>query len=278
MTWKKRMVHSDRGNFEIFEKGEGFPLAVTHIYSEFNETGDYFAEVFVKTHHVYIINLKDCGNSDKAKAPHEFSMLETILDLESIRRALGFTKWKFAGHSTGGMLGVLYGIYFSDSLEKLLLVSAAAREYMTFSPDCIYNESHPNFNKMQELIERLKNNELSAQKRSELSKERTKLSLLKPEDYDQYFNRFTKKKMSVVRMNFFARELHTFDVTKKLPRIKTPTLIIGGTHDIQCPPLYSREMAEWIPDSILFLFNESNHYPHLEEPTEFNKVIVDYFD
>lgn len=38
--WRENLISTSRGNFEVFVKGEGEPLCVTHHYSEFNETGD----------------------------------------------------------------------------------------------------------------------------------------------------------------------------------------------------------------------------------------------
>ncbi|WLR46459.1 alpha/beta hydrolase [Halobacillus litoralis] len=273
MTWRRTMVKTDRGTFEVFEKGQGSPLAVTHLYSEFNETGDYFAEAFVESHKVYLINLKECGRTDKAISPHELTMLDSVLGLEAIRKALGYECWSFAGHSTGGMLAVVYGIYFSASLESLVIANAAAREYMTFSEGCIYNEAHPKFDEMQSLIEQLKKQDLSEAKRKELTVERTKLSLWKPQNYEHYFDRPIEKKMSAVRMNFFARELHTFDVTRKLGLITAKTVVISGQYDVQCPPSYSEEIAESIPGALHIQFHQSNHYPHLEEEQKFKQVI-----
>lgn len=36
--WIQRFIETARGTFKIFEKGEGEPLTVTHLYNEF-ETG-----------------------------------------------------------------------------------------------------------------------------------------------------------------------------------------------------------------------------------------------
>ena len=91
-------------HIRAFTKGSGEPLCITHHYSQFNETGDYFADVFTATHRVLLINLRDAGNSAKAQVENELSMIETIHDLEAIREALQLPIWHFAGHSTGGML------------------------------------------------------------------------------------------------------------------------------------------------------------------------------
>ncbi len=270
--WDRRMITTSRGVFKVFIKGMGEPLCVTHHYSEFNETGDYFAETFTSGHQVILVNLREAGASERAVESYQLSMLETIFDLEAIREGLGFEKWGFAGHSTGGMLGIMYGIYHSDSLSFSVIVGAAGREYMTFSRDCIYNPEHPKFQIMQDFMETLKNPNLSETERKHTAAERVKLSLFQPEKYDQYFSRPIRKKMSGARLNFFSRELHVYDVTKKLGLITAPVLVICGRHDVQCPVSYSIELAESIPNAQLEIFEQSNHYPFLEEKGLFSEV------
>jgi proline iminopeptidase len=91
-SWERRILETSRGKFEVFIKGTGVPLCVTHHYSEFNETGDYFAEVFTSSHTVILVNLREAGASERATASYQLSMLETIFDLEAIRERLGFEK------------------------------------------------------------------------------------------------------------------------------------------------------------------------------------------
>ncbi|MCJ0930531.1 alpha/beta hydrolase [Virgibacillus halodenitrificans] len=267
--WERKLLNTTRGVFEIFIKGEGRPVCVAHHYSVFNQTGDYFAESLTNANRVFLVNLRETGNSEEAKEPYQLSMLETIFDLEAIREELELDEWGFAGHSTGGMLGVIYGIYFSNRLSFNLIVGAAAREYMTFSKDCIYNSNHPKFFRMQELNETLKCSDLTLDKRNALKTERTKLSLYEPENYDALFSRDIIKGISAIRMDFFNREVQVYDVTKKLELISCPTLIICGRYDVQCPVKYSIEMHDGIANSKLVIFEKSNHYPFLEEAERF---------
>lgn len=275
-VWETKIIVTERGTFEVFTKGKGQPVCITHHYSEFNNTGDYFAEAFTDSYKVYLVNLKEAGNSSKATHPYELSMFDAVYDLEAIREVLGYSSWIYAGHSTGGMIGVLYGIHFSPSLSSLIIVGSAARKYANSSPECIYHKEHPKFERMQELIERLKNPNLLNSERLKVSKERTKLSLFKTERYDEYFSLNIQKKMSEIRMNFFIREEMIFDVTRQLSRITAPTLIIGGRHDVQCPVSFSMEMNELIHGSSLYIFEESNHYPFLEEKRSFINAVDEF--
>lgn len=265
------MIPTKRGTFELFTKGNGEPLCITHHYSQFNETGDYFADVFTATHRVFLINLRDAGSSVTAQSENELSMIETVNDLEAIREALQLPTWHFTGHSTGGMLGLLYAITYPNSLQSLVVAGAAASNY-TETPFCIYHPEHSQFHYMQELIENLKSPHLTSEERKELSTKRTKLSLYKPENYNSYFCKPIKKTMSVSRMNAFANEYPSFDLREYLPSIKTKTLIMCGRHDVQCPIQYSIEIHEGICDSTFVTFEESNHYPFLEEAAQFTST------
>lgn len=73
-------------------------------------------------------------------------------------------------------------------------------------------------------------------------------------------------------MNAFANEYPSFDLREYLPSIKTKTLIICGRHDVQCPIQYSIEIHEGICDSTFVTFEESNHYPFLEEAAQFTST------
>nr|WP_257149806.1 alpha/beta hydrolase [Bacillus cereus] len=217
------------------------------------------------------MNLRDTGRSVTAQSENELSMIETIHDLEAIREALQLPTWHFAGHSTGGMLGLLYAITYPNSLQSLVVAGAAASNY-TETPFCIYHPAHPQFHYMQKLIENLKSPHLTSEERKELSTERTKLSLYKPENYNSYFCKPINKTMSVSRMNAFANEYPSFDLREYLPFIQTKTLIICGRYDVQCPVQYSIEIHDGIRNSIFIPFENSNHYPFLEEATLFTST------
>ncbi|SFG40087.1 proline iminopeptidase [Halobacillus alkaliphilus] len=267
-SWKVVLVATPRGTFEVFCKGEGPPLCVSHLYSVFNSTGDYFADCFTGLYQVFLVNLREAGASESAHEPYQLSMLESVLDLEAIREELEFPTWTFAGHSTGGMLGLVYGMAAAHSLNQLVITNAAARMYMD-SPKCIYHNHHPQFSYMQQLIEQLKSPLLTSGEKRRLQAERTKLSLVYDRKYESYFSKNIHKEMSRPRMDFFARELHIFDVTQQLYKINVPVWIAAGKYDVQCPVEFSIEMHQYLNHSRLTVFEESNHYPFLKEKERF---------
>lgn len=276
-NWRPAWVPTAAGQFEVFVAGDGPPLCVTHNYSAFNEMGDHFAASFVPYRTVFLVNLRGAGHSPAGRAPDDLSMATAVQDLEAIRESLGSPQWDFAGHSTGGMLGLLYAVIQHSALSALVVVGAAASREYNRRPDCIYHPQHPEFSKMQALIERLKDPCLSESDRARLTRERTQLSLYRPELYERYFEGGVHKQMTSSRLDYFSRyDYPAFDLRDRLADITVPTLIVGGRHDVQSPYWCSREIGDLIRTAQVVEFSESNHYPFLEEPHKFRQVVSEF--
>ena len=275
--WKQQFIETSRGRFEIFGCGSGEPLCITHLYSEFNERGYYFADAFVESFTVYLVNLKEAGNSSKVEADVELSMVETAKDLEAIRASIGLEKWAFAGHSTGGMLGLVYAILFPDSLSKLMIGGAAAsREYMDHEGS-MYCPKSPLNSRLKEILAILKSPEAALEEKRAVNQEWTDLSLYKPENRNDYFSKPSSGKVIQKRLDYFSfHELPPFDLRADLPNIVTPAIVYGGRHDVQCPFVFSEEIYESLGKAKLYEFKESNHVPYLEEREKFAEMVKDF--
>ncbi len=62
----------------------------------------------------------------------------------------------------------------------------------------------------------------------------------------------------------------------RLPQITAPTLVTVGSFDLAVPPIYSREVAEAIPNAELVEFDGGGHLHNFEQPDEFNRVTLDF--
>jgi len=276
--WKREIVDTTRGKFEIFLKGEGEPICITHLYSEFNELGYYFADEFTNYFKVILVNLREAGNSCKAEEEDLLSMEETVYDLEVIREALGFKKWAFGGHSTGGMLGLKYGIFAQNSLTKLIVGGAAASYKYMEHPDSMYCPESPLNKRLLEILDILKTSKNKSD-RVNAGIEWTNMSLYYPEKRDEYFTNPSSGKTIAKRLDYYSyTELPTFDLVNQLKDITIPAFVYGGAHDAQCPFVFSEEIHTNLHNSVLYKFNFSNHSPFIEEKEEFNQMIEKFKD
>ena len=66
------------------------------------------------------------------------------------------------------------------------------------------------------------------------------------------------------------------DALNRLSGIAVPTLVTVGSFDVALPPMYSKEVAEAIPNSKLVVFEGGGHLHNVENPEEFNRVTLDF--
>ncbi|MFD3445960.1 alpha/beta fold hydrolase [Microbacteriaceae bacterium 4G12] len=277
VNYEQKIIHTERGSFEIFIRGNGKPLCITHLYQEFSISGSAFADCLSSFYKVILVNLKQAGNSAKARNSNELTMSETVKDLESIRTALGYPKWSFAGHSTGGFLGLTYATSKPEVLDSLILCASSASKEFVNSGDCIYNfKTGQHRKEVSKIFFSLMLPFASKTKKSIATKKLIELSLYKPEKYNEYFSEQPFSKIIKKRMRAYNKDLKTYDVRDQLKHINLPTLILCGQHDVQCPVLYSKEIHTLIPDSKLVIFEDSNHFPFIEEKESFITAVREF--
>lgn len=275
--WEKRFVQTTRGTFEIFTQGNGEPVCVTHLYSEFNELGNYFADTLVNDFNVYLINLKEAGNSCKAQIDEELSMRETLKDLEAIRVALHYDKWSFAGHSTGGMLGLMYATLYSQSLTKLLIGGATATKRYMEHEGSIYSPKSPLNKRWKEVLSIIKSSTSTMEERRNANREWTNMSLYDPKRREDYFSKPSSGKVVQRRLDYYSfKDLPNYDILSELKSVILPSFIYCGRHDAQCPLVFSEEINSALKHSKLYIFEKSNHNPFLEENDTFLEMISDF--
>ncbi|ATP40155.1 alpha/beta hydrolase [Solibacillus sp. R5-41] len=274
MQWEQQLIETARGTFEIFKTGQGQPICVTHLYSEFNERGSRFASMFADYCTVYLVNLRGCGHSTNDTSIYNFSMQDSVADLEAIRQKLGFENWGFAGNSTGGMLALTYAIHAPQSLQYIVAGGLCASSDYMRHPASIYCKENPNNKRILEIIEMLGNPNSKLEQRQAGNKEWSLMSLYKEESFDNMISRPSSGKTVSKRLDYFSYvELPHFDLRPQLPNTMVKSYIFGGKYDAQCPHDFAVEAANLIPHATLTTFEQSNHYPFIEEEQEFESFV-----
>jgi proline iminopeptidase len=76
------------------------------------------------------------------------------------------------------------------------------------------------------------------------------------------------------RWDLTARQV---DLSDSLGQIWSQTLVCAGRYDPQTPPGCSQELASGIPFARQVVFEQSGHYPYIEEPKRFEHELSDFF-
>lgn len=274
--WKQKLIDTARGTFEYFVSGQGEPLAITHFYMSFNVNGNHFANPFTSHYQVFLINVRGAGNSPVIEYDEQLNLQEVILDLEAIREALQFEKWAFAGHSTGGMLALQYVVNAEQSLTKIICGCSSASKDYAVHPNSIYCRENKNFNRMIEIMESLNKEDTSVEQRKELYYEWNLMSFLSEDKLRYALSKPNSGKIIGRALNYFRKVVvATFDLRNEIKNITIPVFVFGGLYDAQCPIECSYEIAKLIPNAKITVFNESNHFPFIEEEETFKKYVVE---
>lgn len=70
--------------------------------------------------------------------------------------------------------------------------------------------------------------------------------------------------------------MHGFDRRAALAELHAPTLLVAGEHDRVTPPETLRSMADRLVDSRLVTLRGAGHLPQLEQPDDFDAVLVEF--
>lgn len=273
--WKQQFIETARGTFELFEKGFGPPIAITHLYSAFDNRGNHFANPFTDHYHVYLINLRGAGGSVPAKETSEYSMDESVLDLEAIRIALHLDTWAFGEHSTGGMLALKYATLAPKSLDKIVAGGASASVAYSQDKDSIYSHQNPNFKRIIEIMDLLNDEKTSIEIRQSLSYEWALMSYYSEDNLKEALKTPNSGKTVGPRLDYFRKvECATYDIRDELQKVLVRAYIYAGKYDTQCPYKYGEEIAELMPNSTFTSFDQSNHFPYAEEVEKFHEFVA----
>ncbi len=224
---------------------------------------------------VYIDN-RGCGKSDPCDKT-TYNLEQNTDDLEALRKYLGLDKIIVLGQSYGGMVAIRYAAKYPDNLLALILVTTS--HHNRFTEDAKkYVEEHGT-EEQKALAQNLWNGTFES-----VEQLRDFTYALGP-FYATSFNSaeagqgFSRMKPSIEALNMgFSGELKKLDLTTDLPRIKAPTLVIGGKYDWITPYQASEEIAALIPDARLAIMEESSHEVFADQPGKTIGIIKDFLD
>jgi len=95
---------------------------------------------------------------------------------------------------------------------------------------------------------------------------------------DDVAPRSTPVRFDAAAMTRSMRVLADWSVADRLGAVTAPALVLVGRHDVVTAPAEARRIARRIPDARVAEFDESGHFPWLEQPEEFFLVLETWLD
>jgi pimeloyl-ACP methyl ester carboxylesterase len=216
--------------------GKGQPLLIIHGNGGSINNFLYQIPYFARSYKVIVADSRAQGKSKDAGDSLSYEMMAD--DLNALLDSLHVDSSLVIGWSDGGINGLLLAMHHPEKVKKLAVTGANLWPDTTAVDPFIYNYA-------------MKWND-SLQKIKPTPEIKNQLKLLHLLSYEPHIS------------------------TSQLAKIKCPTLVIGGDHDVLLPK-HTLLIAESIPNSYLWIVPNSGHSTPIYHRDEFNKVVADFF-
>jgi proline iminopeptidase len=201
--------------------------------------------------------------------PADWNLDRWVPDIAAFCDALELGQPVILGQSFGGVVALAVAARYPDLPSKLIVSSSLAK----FRPD----RAFPMFERLggsevREVAER-HFRELTDETAEEFL--RVCLPVYNPKPMDPDVVARTRIKLEVGN-HFFRNEGLEVDLFPELPKIRCPTLVIGGELDPITPVADSRDIAAAIPQAEVRIFDGAGHGVFRDQPEEAVAVIREF--
>lgn len=232
---------------------------------------------------VTVIAIHPRGSGLSGDSPRgAYKLKDYAADIDALRRHLALDRPIIAGWSHGGMVAQQFAQTYPEDLSRLILIETAAY-FGDFLDD------------VEAAVAKYRDEPWYAASLEALQKEWAgeyetdeDMAALWADEMKFYFKHFDERAQAyhdrtkdlpirIAPLKAFSEdEGPTLDLRPSLSKVKVPTLIIVGRHDFITNVAMAEEMAKNLPSSQLVVFEDSGHYPMVEERDKFYQVIRDF--
>jgi proline iminopeptidase len=194
--------------------------------------------------------------------------------IDDVRMTLGVDRFSLIGSSYGGFLSLLYAIRRPDLVTSLILVDTSAS--YDFRHESLQTAKRQGRAETLDALHRLWDGSLESDRAFQADWQ---------EILPLYFHQLTRQKIQRIADNISYRletrkqilpTLQGYNVRDQLGSINLPCLVIVGRHDWITSAAQAEELASGLPNGELIVFEESGHYPFIEENDAFLHRVRDW--
>jgi pimeloyl-ACP methyl ester carboxylesterase len=241
-----------KGKFTYLEKGEGAPIVILHGLmgglSNFDKVTQFFSEngykVVIPELPVYTQPLLKTGVKHFA------------VYLEEFITTMGYKDITLLGNSMGGHIGLYHTKHYPGNTKGLVITGSSG----------LYE------NAMGESYPKRGDYEYIKRKTEAVFYDKT---IATKELVDEVYKTVNDRNM-LIKTLAMAKSAIRHNMAKDLPEIHTPTCIIWGKQDSVTPPEVALDFEKLLPDSELFWIDKCGHAAMMEQPEEFNKILLNW--
>jgi pimeloyl-ACP methyl ester carboxylesterase len=267
-------LHGHRVSFTI--AGQGPPVVLIHGVAGRAAQWDQIVELLAENHTVVAPDL--LGHGDSAKPRGDYSLGAHASGIRDLLVGLNFEHASVVGHSLGGGIAMQFAYQFPERCERLVLVSSGG----------LGEEVHPLLRAAtlpgSEFVLPLLAHPRVLDVVSIVPRALGQIGLRTRPDLTEMARGYQSLSNAEARSAFIHTLRGVIDPTGQRINAsdrlylasKMPTLIVWGRRDRIIPVEHAQPAHEGMPGSRLELFENAGHFPQLDDPLRFSRVLEDF--
>lgn len=249
---------------KVFEAGTGDPVVFLHAGGGVNST-DPLVEALAERYRV--IAPLHPGFTD----PDELDELRDVHDLalyhDELFEALGLDGVPVIGHSFGGMVAAELAAHHPGRVSKLVLAGAVG----------LWNEEYPVADLFIAFPFEIGDLLWGDQSSPEAQAAMAAMARAAPQgEEDPLLGLLLRTLPGLITIGKYMWPLPDKGLSRRLRRIKAPTLVVWGEKDKLAPARYADDFVAGIPNARAEFISDAGHYAPYERTAEFVKLVDDF--
>lgn len=288
-------ISTQHGKIYYEADGEGTPVVMINGGPGASRTVFWGALDFLKKDGYQIIYFDETGVGRSTRTiSGKHTPMNTVEDLETLRKHLGVRKMVIAGHSYGGIPAVQYALKYPSRVEKLIMLSASAdaiSQQMNVDAAAYLRKTF--FPQQWEKLEAMRAQGMLTSNKAYLKAFYTPDIGYTSDWYKRENRKGLRKYRSEDRRDGFNMDVY-FDIAGTDAEVKiggtlkgmeinagmfksyaVPTLVINGRIDWKTTPEMAYRFYKMLPEGVaqLVFLEQTGHWTWAEEPERFAQVV-----
>lgn len=240
-----------------------------------------YLESLAEDHKLVFYDQRASGRSGLEVDTASMTIKGFAADIESVRRELDLGKIHVLGHSWGGLLAIQYAHDYPEQINGLILSNSIPPDAETWRQESTIvalNATPEDSIKRRAIVSSgmIQQDPTRAIRALMLLSQRAQfhnpdmvegLNLYIPEDY--------QKRSAIFGLAY--QDVSSYNLTPELSRLSVPTLLIYGKSEPGAS-LSAPVLDSLIPSSRLELLDECGHFPFIEQPEQYEELVVDFIN
>lgn len=257
---------------DLYYETLGDGPAILLMHGGLGLSHDYLRPSFDQLNENYTVVYYDHFGNGRSTKPDDYAEMtfdRLTSDADALMTALGHDSFTLIGHSYGGFIAQAFAVDYADRLDGLVLIDTVPA--FDYAPTVSgTDEQMAAFGKL--FSAPMADNE-------DWQATWTPVAQMYFHDYDPVVGDDLDARTAYEyrAWNASGQLLGTFNMLEVLPGIETRTLTIAGRHDGITPPdPGAARIADLMPNAELAIFENSAHYPFIEETDAFFGVLTNW--